>query len=109
MAITKAIKKLLQSFLKKSQTKSNNILILSRKRKRKKENEILYAQKKMIDDYLVNAELTVSQIFMLQQFSIVISHWSPLICEGLEVKGVMPALFTTNRFLMRGRRFNLLT
>lgn len=42
----------------------------------------------------ISAILTVSQIFMLQQFSIVISHWS-----GLAVIGVT-FLFTIIRFLI---------
>lgn len=50
--------------------------------------------------------LTVSQMFMLQQFSIVISHCSAVM--GRLVRGVSPAelvlgcLRTTNVFLMRG-------
>lgn len=46
-------------------------------------------------------ELTVSHIFMLQQFSIVISHCSVV---GRHVKGVGTTfLCTTYVFLMRGR------
>lgn len=51
--------------------------------------------------------LTVSHTFILQQFSMVISHCSPDCC-GRYVKGVM-FLLTTMRFLMRGRRLSLHT
>lgn len=46
----------------------------------------------------VYRKLTVSQMFMLQQFSIVISHWSGW---GLLVNGVM-LLLTMIRFLILG-------
>lgn len=45
--------------------------------------------------------LTVSHIFMLQQFSMVISHWSPPDGLGRHVRGVT-LLFTIMRFLTRG-------
>lgn len=51
--------------------------------------------------YLTLYSLTVSQMFMLQQFSMVISHCS-VVEFGLHVSGVT-FLFTIIRFLMRGR------
>lgn len=45
--------------------------------------------------------LTVSQMFMLQQFSMVISHWSPPDGLGRHVRGVT-LLLTIIRFLTRG-------